>query len=261
MTEDEKNCADMLRIQDPERFLSAMTAEGETRAALMVIYAFNLEIARAPWASQEEMLAEMRLQWWLDQVADIYEKGKVAPHMVMTPMLELVQKHDLPRAILDAMITALRWEIYHEPHADRAAFDGFINDTAGGVLRLAVQVSGAPLPDLDALALHGYARGIAAWFRAVPALEQFGRAAPLLDRSNDGVRNLAREALKLDGKAKKILKKTDKCLLPALRGGWMAPAILRKAIDNPDLVLHGGLEAAEGVSRLALMWKTATRQF
>jgi len=261
MTEDEKNCAEMLRIQDPERFLSAMTAEGETRAALMVVYAFNLEIARAPWASQEEMLAEMRLQWWLDQVADIYEKGQVAPHMVMTPMLALVQKHDLPRVVLDAMITALRWEIYREPHADRAAFDAFINDTAGGVLRLAVQVSGARLLDLDALALHGYARGIAAWFRAVPALDQFDRGAPLLDRSIDGVRGLAQEALQADAKAKRLLKKADKSFLPALRGGWMTAAILKNAIKNPDLVLNGGLEPAEGVSRLSLMWKTATGRF
>ncbi len=261
MTEDEKNCAELLRVQDPDRFLSAMTADGETRAALMVVYAFSLEISRAPWATQEPMLAEMRLQWWLDQVADIYEKGQVAPHMVMTPLLALVQKHDLPRVVLDDMINALQWMIYHEPHADQAALDRFINDTAGGVLRLAVQVSGGPLPDLQALAQLGYARGMAAWFRAVPALENYGRGAPLVDRSAEGVRLLAQEALAADVQARKMLKTVDKRLLPALRGGWMAPSVLGKTIKDPDLVFHGGLEPAEGISRLSLMWKTATGRF
>jgi len=261
MNEDEKNCAELLRVQDPERFLSAMTAEGETRAALMVVYAFNLEISRAPWASQEEMLAEMRLQWWLDQVDDIYEKGRVAPHMVMTPLLGLVQKHDLPRAVMDGMINALRWEVYSEAHADQVALDRFINATAGGVLRLAVQVSGADFPDLRALAGHGYARGIAAWFRAVPALEQFGRGAPLVDRNTQGIIALAEQALAKNLAAKTVLKSVDKCFAPALRSGWMAPKILKMAKENPDLVLNGGLEPAEAIARLSLMWKTATGGF
>ena len=42
---------------DPERWRSAMTAPPRGAAGLMALYAFNLEIARAPWVASEPMLA------------------------------------------------------------------------------------------------------------------------------------------------------------------------------------------------------------
>ena len=55
---------------DPERWRTAMTAPPR-RAGLMALYAFNLEIARAPWVASEPMLAEIRLRWWRDALADL----------------------------------------------------------------------------------------------------------------------------------------------------------------------------------------------
>ena len=52
-------CAEMVRAGDPDRYLSAMTAPVASRARLLVLYAFNLEVARAPWVTKEEMIAEM----------------------------------------------------------------------------------------------------------------------------------------------------------------------------------------------------------
>ncbi len=40
-------CAALVEKGDPERFLPAMTAPVELRGRLMVLYAFNLEVARA----------------------------------------------------------------------------------------------------------------------------------------------------------------------------------------------------------------------
>ncbi|MBV1862977.1 MAG: squalene/phytoene synthase family protein [Rhodobacteraceae bacterium] len=262
MTDDEQNCAELLRTQDPERFLAAMTAPLAQRGALMVVYAFNLEVARAPWASKEEMLAEMRLQWWLDQVGETYDGGKVSPHMVMTPLGELVRRHGLPREVLEAMITARRWEIYREPHADMAAFERFIDNTAGGVLQMAVRVlgQGGDLPDAKVLAAHGFGRGVAAWLRAVPALEQYSRV-PLLDRSEDAMRVLAKRALHASQNVRPILRRSDKCYLPALRSGWTAPVILRKAMAEPSRVLQGGLVPSGASARLSLMWKTMVGGF
>ena len=65
-------CAALVRRGDPDRFRAAMTAAPDQRGRLMVLYAFNLEVARAPWVASEPMLAEMRLQWWADAIAEIY---------------------------------------------------------------------------------------------------------------------------------------------------------------------------------------------
>jgi len=41
-------CAALVAKGDPDRFLSAMTAPVALRGRLLTLYAFNLEVARAP---------------------------------------------------------------------------------------------------------------------------------------------------------------------------------------------------------------------
>ncbi len=261
MTDDENLCAEMVRIQDPLRFLSAMTAPPDQRAALLVLYAFNLEIAKAPWASQEEMLAEMRLQWWLDQVAEIYENGRVSAHMVMTPLADLAQKHNLPRPVLEAMITARRWDIYKEPFADMAAFERFIQDTAGGLLQLSCQVlAPSELPKVEHLAAHASSRGVAAWLLAVPSYLEKGRV-PLVDMSPDGVKKIAQNVHVKGKNVQKLLFKYHKTCIPALRAGWWAPQVLRRAIKDPERVFQGGLCASDARLRAGLIWKSIIGSF
>ena len=64
-------CAELVRRGDPDRFLVAMAAPSEARARLLPLYAFNLDIARAPWASTDPNIALMRLQFWRDTLAEI----------------------------------------------------------------------------------------------------------------------------------------------------------------------------------------------
>jgi phytoene/squalene synthetase len=69
-------CADLLRRGDPDRFLAAMAAPPAARRVLLPLYAFNLEVARAPQVTAEPMIAEMRLQWWRDALAEIAAGGQ-----------------------------------------------------------------------------------------------------------------------------------------------------------------------------------------
>ncbi|MCB1349117.1 MAG: squalene/phytoene synthase family protein, partial [Maritimibacter sp.] len=66
-------CADLVRRGDPDRFRAAMAAPVEARARLFPLYAFNLEVARAPWASSDPTVAKMRLQFWRDVLVEIDE--------------------------------------------------------------------------------------------------------------------------------------------------------------------------------------------
>ncbi|KAB2881303.1 MAG: phytoene synthase, partial [Albidovulum sp.] len=75
-------CARLVEEGDPERFAATMAAAPEARLRLWPLYAVNLEIARAPWAAREPMLAEMRLQWWIDTLRELAAGGARAGHPV-----------------------------------------------------------------------------------------------------------------------------------------------------------------------------------
>ena len=75
-------CAEIVKRGDPDRFLAAMAAPPDARRILFPLYAFNVEVARAPWVTAEPMIAEMRLQWWRDSVEGIYA-GEPRRHAVI----------------------------------------------------------------------------------------------------------------------------------------------------------------------------------
>ena len=84
-------CAQLVERGDPDRFAAAMAAPVRARAVLFPLYAFNLEVARAPWLTQESMIAEMRLQWWRDALEEIRAGGLVRRHEVVTPLADTSQ--------------------------------------------------------------------------------------------------------------------------------------------------------------------------
>ena len=63
-------CAELVARGDPVRFRATMAAPLAVRKALFPLYALNLEVARAPWLTEEPMIAEMRLQFWRDVVEE-----------------------------------------------------------------------------------------------------------------------------------------------------------------------------------------------
>jgi len=249
-------CAELVERGDPDRFLSAMTAPRDDRAALFVLYAFNLEVARAPWVTKEAMIAEMRLQWWADAIEEIYGDGDVRRHEVVTPLATLVADKGLERTPFDRLIEARRWDIYKEPHKDQAAFDRYISDTSAGLMWLAAQALGAGAMHRDLVMDYGYAVGVAALFRAIPALEN-AQKYPLVDGTPSGVSALAKAALaRLEG-----VKGLPTSASAALRSGWMAKYTVKLAARSPELVAAGGLEPSEFSKKIRLLWKTMTGGF
>ena len=60
--------AALVRRHDPDRFLTALFAPPDRRDALLTLYAFNHELARAREVASEPPLALIRLQWWREVV-------------------------------------------------------------------------------------------------------------------------------------------------------------------------------------------------
>lgn len=254
--DDLKGCAELVRQGDTDRFAATMAAPVEARPLLFALYAFNLELSKAPWASQESMIAEMRVQWWRDVGAEIAEGAPVRRHYVATPLGRLLRP-ELAQEI-DAMAEARRWDIYRDPFEDESAFDAYIQATSGGVMWMAAAGLGAC--DRDVVMDFAYGAGVANWLRAIPELEKQKRI-PLLDGSCDGVRALAHKALERLRRARGNRARVSRQSAPALITGWQAAAILKQAISAPERVAQGALGTSEFQKRTSLFYRATTRRW
>ena len=268
-------CANMVQAHDPDRFLSVMAAPPALRERLLVLYAFNLEIARAPWASSEEMIAEMRLQWWADAMSDLYN-GTLHAHAVLSPLAQIIKAHDLPQPLFMAMIAARRFDIYSDGHADLGAFEGYINDTTGGLIQLAAMTLGAGSAAKPVIANFAYGIGVANLFRALPTLYARGRHPIPVDCALDrnavakgqvpdnlarALRDIAQDALGKMHHARQNRDKVARAALPALLSGWQAGGVLKIVANRPENTLQQPLETSEFYKKLSLMGRNFTKKW
>ncbi len=241
-------CADMVRRGDPSRFKATMAAPVAARVVLFPIYAFNLEVARAPWVTQEPMIAEMRLQWWRDVLAQIRSGDGARRHEVATPLARVldVAMTDL----LDELIAARRWDTERAPFDSDADFARYIAATSGNLMRVAARALG-PAQD-DVVRDAGFALGLANWFRAIPALEAAG-CRPLPDGRPEAVREWAKEGLRCLARARAHRSQVSRAARPAMLPLWETGHTLRAAARDPRKVGQGTLAPAPVSSRAMLI--------
>jgi phytoene/squalene synthetase len=244
-------CAALVARGDPDRFAAVMAAPRAARAPLLVLYAWNLEVARAPWASAEPLIAEMRLQWW----RDLPESPRRA-HEVAGPLHDLIRDRALPVAVMDALVAARGWDIGRAPHADEAALDAYLEATGGGLMWLAARALGAPDGAEAGVRAFGRAAGLAAYLVAVPALEARGRI-PLVDGRPAAVAALARRGLGWIADARGLRAGSG---TPALLAGWQAAPLLRRAATDPARVAEGRLALPEILRRGRLLAAALTER-
>lgn len=246
-------CAGIVERGDPERFLAIMAGPVDARRTLFPIVAFNVEVARAPWVTQEPMIAEMRLQWWRDALEEIASDGQVRRHEVVTPLAEVLtpkQARDL-----DRLVAMRRWDIYSDPFEDAAHFDAYLGATAADLMIVAAQALG----DASAEVVRGFGWGVglANWLRAVPDLEARGRV-PMVDGRPEAVQLLAKRGIALIREARARRAAVSAKARPALLMGWQAEQILRRAAAHPKAVQNGTLATSQARAKLGLMVKSAT---
>ncbi len=251
--DDVKACAALVHRADPDRFMAAMAAPIAARSVLFPIYAMNVEVARAPWVTQEAMIAEMRLQWWRDALQEIAEGQTVRRHEVVTPLSRVISPH--LAATLDEYVAVRRWDIYRDPFEDESHFEAYINHSSASLMVASAQALGAA--DETVLRDYGYAVGVSNWLRAIPDLESRGRI-PLLDGTPEGVRSLAANAQDRLQRARLNSHAVSAEARPALFTGWQADWVLRQAVARPERVAAGALAQGEIRRRLSLMWAAAS---
>jgi len=248
-------CAELVQRGDPDRFLAVMAAPPAARAVLFPIYAFNLEVARAPWVASEPMIAEMRLQFWRDVAEEIGQGATPRAHEVAAPLAGAVRGEDA--GLLDALAAARRWDIYRDPFEDEAHLADYIDATSGNLAVVAARALGAEAGTEAALRDMAWGAGIAALFRAVPELEARGRV-PLLDGRPEGVRGLAERALARFRRGKAGQGALPREARAATYAFWQTEALLKLASADPARVGDGRLATSEFARRGKLLLVSMT---
>ena len=246
-----ETCADLVKIRDPDRYRAAMAAPAETQSALFALYAFNTEVFHAVWATNEPGLAEIRLQYWHDQIDALYRGTPTDPHPVLDALrgedrLKWVAKEDFHR-----LITARRWDAYTAPFEDETALRAYLMATGGTVMAMASRILGMRDDYDPAIRNFGYAAGLAAFLQAVPKLKAHGRQ-PLPDESDAALRNLAADAVaKMDATKKHRLMAVAN---PAMLAASEARPVLKMVIATPSKVRTGDLNRAPIQQKWRAMW-------
>ena len=246
-------CEYLVKSGDPDRFLSTQAATPQGCARLMAVYAVNLEIARAPWASQEPLVAQMRLRWWGDAIADIYRGKTNDSHEILPALRYLIFDHNLPHYLFETLIEARHFDIFSDAHESPEAFNSYINATAGTVMELAARVLNAGPTAFPVIRDFAYGAGVAALLRAAPELIARGRN-PL----PGDVASIVSTAQQKISAARRQRHAIVREVRPALLAGWRADATLSEAVNRPESVTAGLLVESPARRMATLRWRRGT---
>ena len=131
--------ADLVRAADPDRYLAALYAPEDRRAALLELFAFNAEIAGIRDRISQALPGEIRLQWWRDTLAST-EEGAVAGHPVAQALAEAIRQYRLPKSAFDNYLEARVFDLYDDPMPSRTDLEGYCGETASALIQLAAVV-------------------------------------------------------------------------------------------------------------------------
>lgn len=158
-----------VRSADPDRYVSALYAADDKRAALLSLYAFNAEIAGVRDRVREALPGEVRLQWWRD-VIGAESAEAAAGHPLAEALVSTIAAHGLPRQAFDNYLEARVFDLYDDPMPSRTDLEGYCGETASALIQLAALVlDPESAPRFAGLAGHaGCAQGIAGLLLLLP---------------------------------------------------------------------------------------------
>jgi phytoene synthase len=131
-----------VRQQDRDRFFLSLTAEPARRTALWALFAFNLEIAKTREVVTETQLGLIRLQWWRDNIAALYEGKEPFGNPILIELAAAIRAHDLPQADFDALLYAREFDLEGVTPPDLKGLENYADFTTTPLNRLALKIIG-----------------------------------------------------------------------------------------------------------------------
>jgi phytoene synthase len=143
-----------LRAHDRDRFLLSLFAPARHRHGLWALYAFNQEIAKTREVVTDTTVGLMRLQWWRDAIAALYEGGTVPRHAIMDELQKTISVYDLPREHFDNVLYAREFDLEDVAPQDMNGLVNYADFTTTPLSALADQVvCGGRAPDEERMTI------------------------------------------------------------------------------------------------------------
>lgn len=157
---------DIIRQHDYDRYLLSLFAPHAVRPHLWALFAFNYKIAKTREVVSDTTIGLIRLQWWRDAIAGIYD-GKSGEGDVMAALAEAIKAHDLPREDFDALIYAREFDLEGVAPANLEGLINYCDYTTTPLMRLAMKIIGEAVEEgaLKTISVH---YGMIGTLRAVP---------------------------------------------------------------------------------------------
>jgi 15-cis-phytoene synthase len=128
---------DLVRANDPDRYIATLFAPENQRPHLYALYAFNLEIARIRNVISQPLPGEVRLQWW----RDVIEAGEPnSGHPIAAVLLDTITQNKLPHQAFTDMLDARIFDLYDDIMPTWRDIDGYCGETCSALFRLATLI-------------------------------------------------------------------------------------------------------------------------
>ena len=268
-------CAELVRRADRDRYIATLFAPAELRGALHALYAFNIEVTRVREAAREPLPGEIRLQWWRD-VVNGERAGEAGANPVAAALLEVISRHRISTAKLDALLEAHRFDLYNEPMARLADLEAYARNTSAVLIALVAQIlGGADIAAVEQAAEPaGIASTITAVLRAFPThavrhqlyipielLSRFG-AQPqdiFAGRSTRGLNETFAELRSVARQRLRALQQSMTGLPNAALPAFLPMALVRPALDRLERCDAFAPAEISPWRRQWLIWRAARR--
>ena len=135
-------CGELVRKHDPDRFFMSLMQPADRREALWALYAFNYEIAKTREVVTDTTLGLIRLQWWRDGIAEIYDGKDVRQNEILPLLAQAIQDYDLPQKLFEDLCYAREFDLEGVIPADMAGLLNYASFTSVPLNALALKILG-----------------------------------------------------------------------------------------------------------------------
>ena len=134
------HCELLLREQDKDRFLADLFIPAARRRHIHALHAFSFEIARIRELVSEPMPGEIRHQWWRDALEGHGARGDVSANPVAAALIDTVDRFNLSRPALVALIDARSFDLYDSPMPDLLSLEAYCKNTSSVLFAMAAEM-------------------------------------------------------------------------------------------------------------------------
>lgn len=131
-----------LKKADPDRYLLTLFAPREHRPALHALYLFNIELVKTRPSVSNTQLGHIRLQWWRDEIAKIYDGGDGGQVPLLSTLAPLMHNGTLPHEWFEALIYAREFDLEDVAPASWAGLRNYADFTTTPLHQLALRIVG-----------------------------------------------------------------------------------------------------------------------